>query len=245
MHFFTEKLIYKSNSWKLFSCATWPNHSIKSGRILKLCKPLTLSRVCITHVYIRQCKHRKHFLLLKYFQVWNTSKSFEEFYLWTSCHQYVFFLTHLLRFSPSICYRPFPCFTSIILLSQVFSTLPVKGQVSEVVSENIYPLHEYKEDTKSSISFLNHGATNCKEKKRLLGQKNSQWCVKKGWGKKENDKYTLWPTFCKSFWKFIFPWLWVTMPSVVSIIDYNRSSITIFRQCDNWLLIDWLLIIKN
>ena len=121
---------------------------------------------------------------------------------------------------------PFPCFTSIILLSQVFSTLPVKGQVSEVVSENIYPLHEYKEDTKSSISFLNHGATNCKEKKRLLGQKNSQWCVKKGWGKKENDKYTLWPTFCKSFWKFIFPWLWVTMPSVVSIIDYNRSSIT-------------------
>ena len=140
---------------------------------------------------------------------------------------------------------PFPCFTSIILLSQVFSTLPVKGQVSEVVSENIYPLHEYKEDTKSSISFLNHGATNCKEKKRLLGQKNSQWCVKKGWGKKENDKYTLWPTFCKSFWKFIFPWLWVTMPSVVSIIDYNQSSITIFRQCDNWLLIDWLLIMKN
>ena len=109
MHFFTEKLIYKSNR-KLFSCATWPDHSIKSGRILKLCKPLTSSRVCITHVYIRQCKHRKHFLLLKYFQVWNTFMSFEEFYLWTSCHQYVFFLTHLLQFSPSICYRPFPLF---------------------------------------------------------------------------------------------------------------------------------------
>lgn len=106
MHFFTEKLIYR----KLFSCATWPDHSIKTGRILKLCKRLTSSWVCITHVYIRQCKHRKHFLLLKYFQVWNTYMSFEEFYLWTSCHQYVFFLTHLLQFSPSICYRPFPLF---------------------------------------------------------------------------------------------------------------------------------------
>ena len=72
--FFSGKLCYKSNR-KRFSCVciSWYKHSRGWENSRQLRKPLTLSPVCITvlHspnpscVYIRQCKHRKRFLLLK------------------------------------------------------------------------------------------------------------------------------------------------------------------------------------
>ena len=73
MHFFLGKLFYKSNK-KLFSCVciAWYKHERGWENSWQLCKPLTLSRVCITvsnspnpsRVYIRLYKHGKHFLLL-------------------------------------------------------------------------------------------------------------------------------------------------------------------------------------
>ena len=72
--FFSGKLFYKSNR-KLFSCVcvAWYIHLRCWENSRWLCKPSTLSQVCITvsnspkpsHVYIRLCKHGKHFLLLK------------------------------------------------------------------------------------------------------------------------------------------------------------------------------------
>ena len=68
------KLFYKSNR-KLFSCVciAWYKHSRRWENSRLLCKPSTLTRVCITvsnspnpsRVYIRLCKHGKRFLLLK------------------------------------------------------------------------------------------------------------------------------------------------------------------------------------
>ena len=65
-------LIYKIT--KIFSCVciAWYKHERGWENSWQLCKPLTLSRVCITvsnspnpsRVYIRLYKHRKHFLLL-------------------------------------------------------------------------------------------------------------------------------------------------------------------------------------
>ena len=73
LRFFSRKLFYKSNR-KLFSCVciAWYKHERGWENSWQLCKPLTLSRVCITvsnspnpsRVYIRLCKHRKRFLLL-------------------------------------------------------------------------------------------------------------------------------------------------------------------------------------
>ena len=73
--FFSRNLFYKSNR-KLFSCVciAWYKHSRRWENSRQLCKPSTSSRVCITvsnspnpsRVYIRLCKHRKRFLLLKY-----------------------------------------------------------------------------------------------------------------------------------------------------------------------------------
>ena len=73
--FFLVKLFYKSNR-KRFSCVciSWYKHSRGWENSRQLCKPSTSSRVCITvsnspnpsRVYIRICKHGKHFLLLKY-----------------------------------------------------------------------------------------------------------------------------------------------------------------------------------
>ena len=75
LHFFSRKLIYKSNR-KLFSyiCIAWYKHSRAWENSQQLCKPSTLSRDCITvenspnpsSVYIRLRKHAKHFLLLKH-----------------------------------------------------------------------------------------------------------------------------------------------------------------------------------
>ena len=72
--FFSGKLFYKSNR-KLFSCVciSWYKHSRGWENSRQLCKPSTLSQVCITvsnspnpsRVYIRLCKHEKRFLLLK------------------------------------------------------------------------------------------------------------------------------------------------------------------------------------
>ena len=72
---FYRKLFYKSNR-KLFSCVciAWYKHSRGWENSRQLCKPETKSQVCITVsnspnpscVYIRLCKHRKHFLLLNY-----------------------------------------------------------------------------------------------------------------------------------------------------------------------------------
>ena len=72
--FFLGKLFYKSNR-KLFSCVciAWYKHSRRWENSRQLCKPSTSSRVCMTvsnspnpsRVYIRLCKHRKRFLLLK------------------------------------------------------------------------------------------------------------------------------------------------------------------------------------
>ena len=72
--FFLGKLFYKSNR-KLFSCVciSWYKHLRGWHKSRQLCKPSTLSRVCITvsnspnpsPVYIRLCKHGKLFLLLK------------------------------------------------------------------------------------------------------------------------------------------------------------------------------------
>ena len=74
--FFLGKLIYKSNR-KLFSCIciAWYKHSRGWEKSRPFCKPSTLSRVCVTvlnspnpsRVSIRLCKHRKCFLLLKWF----------------------------------------------------------------------------------------------------------------------------------------------------------------------------------
>ena len=73
--FFLGKLFYKSNR-KLFPCVciSWCKHERGWENSRQLCKPSTLSRVCITvsnspkpsRVYIRLCKHGKRFLLLKY-----------------------------------------------------------------------------------------------------------------------------------------------------------------------------------
>ena len=70
--FFLGKLFYKSNR-KRFSRVwiAWYKHSRLWENSRRLCKPSTSSRVCITvspnpaRVYIRLCKHGKHFLLLK------------------------------------------------------------------------------------------------------------------------------------------------------------------------------------
>ena len=72
--FSSSKLFYKSNR-KRFSCVciAWCKHSRRWENSRQLCKPSTSSRVCITvsnspspsRVYIRLCKHRKCFLLLK------------------------------------------------------------------------------------------------------------------------------------------------------------------------------------
>ena len=101
--FFLGKLFYKSNR-KLFSCVciSWYKHLRGWQKSRQLCKPSTLSRVCITvsnspnpsRVYIRLCKHGKRFLLLKYvfarptyilINVWNEgsdSASFASFESW-------------------------------------------------------------------------------------------------------------------------------------------------------------------
>ena len=73
--FFLEKLFHKSNR-KLFFCVciSWYKHSRSLENSRQLCKPSTLSQVCITVsnspnpscVCIRLCKHRKPFLLLKF-----------------------------------------------------------------------------------------------------------------------------------------------------------------------------------
>ena len=73
--FFWGKLFYKSNR-KLFSCVciSWYKHSRGWENSRQLCKPSISSRVCITvsnspypsRVYIRLCKHRTRFLLLKW-----------------------------------------------------------------------------------------------------------------------------------------------------------------------------------
>ena len=73
--FFSAKLFYKSNR-KLFSCVciAWYKHSRRWENSRRLCKPSTSSWACIpvsnspnpSSVYIRLCKHGKHFLLLKY-----------------------------------------------------------------------------------------------------------------------------------------------------------------------------------
>ena len=73
--FFLEKLFYKSNR-KLFYCVciSWYKHSKSWENSRQLCKPSTLSQVCITvsnspnpsRVSIRLCKHGKRFLLLKF-----------------------------------------------------------------------------------------------------------------------------------------------------------------------------------
>ena len=71
-YLFSEKSFCKSNR-KLFSCVciAWYKHSRGWENSWQLRKPLTLSRVYIpvlnlSHFYIRQCKHRKRFLLLKW-----------------------------------------------------------------------------------------------------------------------------------------------------------------------------------
>ena len=71
--FFSGKLFYKSNR-KLFSgvCIAWHKHSRGYENSRQLCKPSTWSRVSSnspnpSRVYITLCKHRKRFLLLKYY----------------------------------------------------------------------------------------------------------------------------------------------------------------------------------
>ena len=70
--FFAEKLFCKSNR-KLFSCVciAWYKHSRGWENSWQKCKPLTSSRFYIpvlnlSHFYLRLCKHRKRFLLLKW-----------------------------------------------------------------------------------------------------------------------------------------------------------------------------------
>ena len=73
--YFLGKLFYKSNR-QLFSyvCISWYKHERGWENSRQLCKHLTSSQVCITvsnfpnpsRVYIRLCKHEKHFLLLKW-----------------------------------------------------------------------------------------------------------------------------------------------------------------------------------
>ena len=74
LRFFSESYFRKSNR-KLFSsvCIAWYKHSRRWENSWWLCKPSTSCRVCITvsnspnpsRIYIRQCKNRKRFLLLK------------------------------------------------------------------------------------------------------------------------------------------------------------------------------------
>ena len=71
-YLFSEKSFCKSNR-KLFSCVciAWYKHSRGWENSWQLRKPLTSSRVYIpvlnlSHFYIRQCKHRKRFLPLKW-----------------------------------------------------------------------------------------------------------------------------------------------------------------------------------
>ena len=83
--FFSGKLFHKSNR-KLFSCVciVWYKHSRGWENSRQLCKPSTLSRVCITvsnspnpsSVYIRLSKHGKRFLLLN----WHTVKGLKQQY---------------------------------------------------------------------------------------------------------------------------------------------------------------------
>ena len=71
LRFYSGNLFYKSNR-KHFSCVciAWHKHSRGWENSQQLCKPSTLSRVCITvsnspnpsRVYIRLCKHGKRFL---------------------------------------------------------------------------------------------------------------------------------------------------------------------------------------
>ena len=77
LHFFSGNLFYK-NSRKLFTCVciAWYKHLRHWENSRQLCKPSTLSQVCITvlnspnpsRAYIRLCRHGKRFLLLKYSQ---------------------------------------------------------------------------------------------------------------------------------------------------------------------------------
>ena len=72
------EMVYKSNR-TLFSCVciAWYKHSRGWENYRQLCKPSTSSRVCRTvwnspnpsRVYIRLCKHRKRFLLLKWLDI--------------------------------------------------------------------------------------------------------------------------------------------------------------------------------
>ena len=71
-YLFSEKSFCKSNR-KLFSCVciAWYKHSRGWENSWQLRKPLTSSRVYIpvlnlSHFYIRLCKHKKRFLLLKW-----------------------------------------------------------------------------------------------------------------------------------------------------------------------------------
>ena len=97
--FFSVKLFYESNR-KRFSCVciAWYKHSRGWENSRQLCKPWTLSWVCITvsncpnpfRVYITLCKHGKRFLLLKYIFLtwWSTMSTFLMTFL--SCKEWLF-----------------------------------------------------------------------------------------------------------------------------------------------------------
>ena len=72
--FFRETYFIKAiENFFSYVCIAWYKHSRRWENSRQLCKPSTLSRVCITvsnspnpsRVYIRLCKHGKRFLLLK------------------------------------------------------------------------------------------------------------------------------------------------------------------------------------
>ena len=91
LRFFSGKLFHKSNR-KRFSCVciAWNKHSRRWENSRRLCKPSTLSLVCITvsnfpnpsRVYIRLCKHGKRFLLLKWCTVNTHSIPRTDFTTW-------------------------------------------------------------------------------------------------------------------------------------------------------------------
>ena len=122
LRFFSRNLFCKSNR-KLFSCVciAWYKHERGWENSRQLCKPSTSSRVCITvsnspnpsRVYIRLCKHRNCFLLLKYRGV-ELHYTVNLLYLLTRCPaSYLIIRWPILQFPLEIkleltlfCYRP-------------------------------------------------------------------------------------------------------------------------------------------